>query len=286
MSEPLEYRIAGSDLQYVLFTLKPGESVVGEPGAMMFMDESVTMETRLGDGADAGIITRVLGAFKRLFTGESMFSTVYTNPAEAPQRVAFAAGIPGKIVAVDLAENGGTVICQKGAFMCGDRGVQVGLAFKKRLRVGFFGGEGFIMQKLSGEGLAFIHASGSLVMTALGPGQALKVDTGCLAAMQASTTYDIRYVGKLKSAFFGGEGLFFAHVKGPGRVWLQSLPVRRLASGIFANAAVGGRSLIGRLWYFILIILFVILSLAGGVEQEEGGEGGDGGQTDEMTEQR
>lgn len=261
MTAPLSYRIEGSDLQFVEFTLQPGEAAVGEPGAMMYMDQDVTMDTVLGDGRDVGLLTRLGGAFKRLFTNESMFSTLFTNPTSKPLRVAFAAQFPGKLMPVDLAANGGAVICQKGAFMCGSRGVQVGVAFKKRLRVGLFGGEGFIMQKLTGEGIAFIHASGTLTAATLGPGEAIKVDTGCLAALQTSTTYDIRYVGKLKSAFFGGEGLFFAHVKGPGTVWLQSLPIRRLSRGIIAGG--GGRSLGGRLWYFILIILGVIIALAG-----------------------
>lgn len=260
----LNYRIEGSDLQFVEFTLQPGETAIGEPGAMMYMDEAVTMDTVLGDGGDAGFFSRLVGAFRRLFTGESMFSTCYKNPTAQPQRVAFAAAYPGKIVAMDLAANGGTVICQKGAFMCGTPGVQVGLAFKKRLRVGLFGGEGFIMQKLSGDGLAFIHATGTLTETVLGPQQALKVDTGCLAALQSTASYDIRYVGKLKSAFFGGEGLFFARVQGPGKVWLQSLPVRRLASGLFAQAALGGGSGRGRLWYFVFVIVVILLSLAGG----------------------
>ena len=263
MTTALQYRIEGSDLQLVEFTLQPGEVAIGEPGAMMYMDQAVTMDTVLGDGSDAGLFTRLGGAFRRLFTGESMFSTRYANSAQAPRRVAFAAPYPGKIMAVDLAANGGTVICQKGAFLCGTPGVQVGVAFKKRLRVGLFGGEGFIMQKLSGDGLAFIHASGTLIETNLGPQQTLKVDTGCLAALQSSATYDIRYVGKLKSAFFGGEGLFFAEVRGPGKVWLQSLPVRRLASGLFAHAMMGGRSGGGRLWYFILVIFAVLVSVLG-----------------------
>jgi uncharacterized protein (TIGR00266 family) len=263
MTTPLDYRIEGSDLQFVEFTLAPGDTAVGEPGAMMYMDEDVTMDTVLGDGRDVGLVTRLVAGIKRLFTGESLFSTLFRNPTGRPLRVAFAAQFPGKIMAIDLAANGGTVICHKGAFMCGTRGVQVGVAFKKRLRVGFFGGEGFIMQKLSGEGMAFIHATGTLTSTMLAPGESLKVDTGCLAALQASATYDIRYVGKLKSALFGGEGLFFAHLKGPGQVWLQSLPIRRLSRGIVANGiAVGGQSGIGKLWYLVLVIIGVLVALA------------------------
>jgi uncharacterized protein (TIGR00266 family) len=258
--KPAEYRLEGSDLQYVELILQPGESAVGEPGAMMFMDEGLTMDTRLGDGIDEGLLARIAGAFKRAFTGESIFSTLYNNPTPRAQRVAFAAPSPGKIMAVDLAANGGSLICQKGAFLAGTQGVRVGLAFKKRLRVGFFGGEGFIMQKLTGHGTAFIHASGTLTAMQLGPGQALKVDTGCLAALQTTATYDIRYVGKLKSSFFGGEGLFFAHLKGPGTVWLQSLPIGRLAASIMAGS-MQRRGSGGRLLYFAVIILAVIFTL-------------------------
>ncbi|MES2490996.1 MAG: TIGR00266 family protein [Pseudomonadota bacterium] len=256
-----EYRIEGSDLQFVQLTLSPGAVAVGEPGSMMFMDDPVVMDTVLGDGANEDFFARIVGAFKRAFTGESMFSTLFKNPTTQPQRVAFAAPSPGKIIAIDLAENGGAIICQKGAFLGGTQGVRVGIAFKKRLRVGFFGGEGFIMQKLTGTGIAFIHASGTLSEQTLGPGESLKVDTGCLAALQTSATYDIRYVGKAKTAIFGGEGLFFAHLKGPGQVWLQSLPVQRLAKGLFAHAfSARGRSPLGRL-YLIAIVIFVIASL-------------------------
>ena len=263
MSTPLQYRICGSDLQFVEIVVRPGEAVVGEPGAMMYMDEALDMETVLGDGRDIGLGGRLFGAFKRLFTGESMFSTLFSNNTDVPLRVAFASETPGKIMALDLATHGGTVIAQKGAFMCGARGVQVGVAFKKRLRVGFFGGEGFIMQKLTGEGIAFINTSGTLMEVMLEADNALKVDTGCLAALQTSVTYDIRYVGKLKSALFGGEGLFFAHLQGPGKVWLQSLPIRRLSRSILAQAMPGRGSPAARLWYFLLIIIVVILSLMG-----------------------
>jgi len=256
-----EYRIEGSDLQYVQLTLPPGAAAVGEPGSMMFMDDAVTMDTVLGDGANEPFLSRIAGAFKRAFTGESIFSTLFHNPTLKSQRVAFAASSPGKIIAIDLAENGGAIICQKGAFLGGTQGVRVGIAFKKRLRVGFFGGEGFIMQKLSGTGLAFVHASGTLTEFTLGPNDALKVDTGCLAALQTSATYDIRYVGKAKTALFGGEGLFFAHLKGPGQVWLQSLPVQRLAKGLFAHAFRASRRSPLGLIYLIFIILFVIVSL-------------------------
>jgi uncharacterized protein (TIGR00266 family) len=256
-----EYSIEGSDLQFVELKLAPGAKAVGEPGSMMYMDDAIQMDTVLGDGADEGFFARIGGAFKRMFTGESMFSTLFINPTDQPLRVAFAAPSPGKIVPIDLEENGGAIICQKGAFLGGTQGVRVGIAFKKRLRVGFFGGEGFIMQKLTGNGIAFVHASGTLTEQTLGPNDSLKVDTGCLAALQTSATYDIRYVGKMKSALFGGEGLFFAHLKGPGQVWLQSLPVQRLARGLFAHALSGrGRSPLGRV-YLILIVIFALFTL-------------------------
>ena len=265
--DPIPFRIVGDDLQFVEMTLAPGQSAVGEPGAMMYMDEGLVMDTVLGDGASTrfGFLGRLGNAFKRLFTGESMFSSVFNNPTPRALRVSFAAPYPGKIIAVDLAAQGGELICQKGAYLCAARGVRVGIAFKKRLRVGFFGGEGFIMQRLHGEGLAFVHASGTLVETILGPNEALRVDTGCLAALQPSVTYDIRYVGRLKSAFFGGEGLFFAHLRGPGTIWLQSLPIRRLSSGIMANAFKGGGSGgWGARLYLVFIIAAILVATCAG----------------------
>lgn len=255
----LNYRIEGSDLQFVQVSLAPGETMVGEPGAMMYLDEGIGMDTRLGDGVDEGLFSRLLGALKRVFTGESMFSTLFENETSRPLRVAFAAPSPGKILAIDLAAHGGSLICQKGAFLAGTQGVRVGLAFKKRLRVGFFGGEGFIMQRLTGQGVAFIHASGTLTEMQLGPGQMLRVDTGCLAALQTSATYDIKYVGKLKTTFFGGEGMFFAHLKGPGTVWLQSLPVRRLVKSLAAGST--QRGIGARLLYFAIVILAVLFTI-------------------------
>lgn len=256
----LNYQIQGSDLQLVQVSLAPGETVVGEPGAMMYLDEGISMDTRLGDGVDEGFGSRLLGALKRAFTGESMFSTVFENTTNRPLKMAFAAPSPGKILAIDLAAHGGSLICQKGAFLAGTQGVRVGLAFKKRLRVGFFGGEGFIMQRLTGHGTAFIHASGTLTEMHLAPGQALRVDTGCLAALQTTATYDIKYVGKLKTTFFGGEGMFFAHLKGPGTVWLQSLPMNRLLKSLSAGSSRGGSPVL-RLAYFAFIIIFVVISI-------------------------
>jgi uncharacterized protein (TIGR00266 family) len=255
----LQYRIEGSDLQFVEVVLPPGQSMIGEPGSMMFIDDGITMDTRLGDGIDEGLFARVGGAFKRWLTGESIFSTLFANAGQHNARVAFAAPLPGKIMAVDLAANGGALICQKGAFLAGTQGVRVSLAFKKRLRVGFLGGEGFIMQKLTGDGTAFIHATGTLTEMHLQPGQSLRVDTGCLAALQTTASYDIKYVGKLKTSLFGGEGMFFAQLKGPGTVWLQSLPVRRLTASLLGGA--GRQGGLGRFWYFLIVIAAALIAL-------------------------
>lgn len=258
----LTYRIDGSDLQYVEITLAPGDAVVGEPGAMMYADEGIDMDTRMGDGDDASFFGRLAAGFKRSFTGENFFTSIFTNNAGRPLRVAFAAPSPGKIVAVDLASIGGTLICQRGAFLGGTRGVRVGLAFKKRLRAGMFGGEGFVMQRISGNGTALIHASGTLAQITLRAGEALKVDTGCLAALQTSVTYDVQYVGKLKTSILGGEGLFLAQLKGPGIVWLQSLPLQRLRASLLGASMAQSRGLGARMAYFIGVIIFVIVMLS------------------------
>jgi uncharacterized protein (TIGR00266 family) len=258
----LTHRIEGSDLQYVEITLAPGDAVVGEPGAMMFADEGVDMDTRMGDGDDTNFFSRLAAGFKRSFTGENFFTSVFTNGTGRPLRVSFAAPSPGKIIAVDLASVGGTLICQRGAFLGGTKGVRVGLAFKKRLRAGFFGGEGFVMQRIYGVGTAFIHASGTLAAIELRAGEALKVDTGCLAALQTSVTYDVRYVGKLKTSILGGEGLFLAHLMGPGTVWLQSLPMKRLRASLFGASMAQNSGIGAKLIYFIIVILVIIGTLA------------------------
>jgi uncharacterized protein (TIGR00266 family) len=258
---PMQYRIEGSELQYVEITLAPGESAVGEPGSMMYTDDGVTIETRMGDGDDAGFGGRLASGFKRTLTGESFFTSVFKNTATRPLRVAFAAPSPGKIIAVDLASMGGTLICQKGAFLGGTPGVRVAIAFKKRVRAGMFGGEGFIMQKLTGSGTVFIHASGTLAPLELRAGEQLKVDTGCLAALQTSVNYDVVYVGSVKTSVLGGEGLFLAQVKGPGTVWLQSLPINRLRATLAGMPQ--SRGLGARLWYFLLVIAIVVLTLMG-----------------------
>ena len=242
-SDVIDYQIIGQESQYVEVELDPGEAAIGEAGSMFYMQDGVSLETVFGDGSQqGGFMSKLLGAGKRLLTGESLFMTVYSNQAGGKRKVAFAAPYPGTIIPVNLARMGGQFICQKDAFLCAARGVSVGIAFQKRLGVGFFGGEGFIMQKLEGDGLAFVHAGGSLLTRELAPGELLRVDTGCLVGMQASVDYDIEYVGKVKTALFGGEGLFFAALRGPGTVWLQSLPLSRLASRIFAAAPQTGGS--------------------------------------------
>jgi uncharacterized protein (TIGR00266 family) len=234
----VDYEIKGAEMQFVEVELDPGEAAVGEAGSMMFMDAGITMDTVFGDGSasQGGLFGKLLGAGKRLITGESLFTTVYTNSARQKQRVAFAAPYPGKILAMDLRQLGGTLICQKDSFLCAAKGVSLGIALQQKLGVGFFGGEGFIMQKLEGDGLAFVHAGGSLLERELQPGQTLMVDTGCVVAYTPNVSFEIQYVGKIKTALFGGEGLFFAKLTGPGTIWLQSLPFSRLASRIFAAA--------------------------------------------------
>ena len=239
----IDYEIRGAEMQFVEVELDPGEAAIGEAGSMMFMDGGITLDTVFGDGSaqQGGLFGKLLGAGKRLITGESLFTTVYTNQGSAKQRIAFAAPYPGKILPMDLRQLGGTLICQKDAFLCAARGVSLGIYFQQKLSVGFFGGEGFIMQKLDGDGLAFVHAGGTVLRRELQAGQTLLVDTGCLVAMTPNVNFEIQYVGKIKTALFGGEGLFFAKLTGPGTVWLQSLPFSRLASRVFAAAPQTGR---------------------------------------------
>ena len=240
----IDYEIRGAEMQFVEVELDPGEAAIGEAGSMMFMDPGIAMDTVFGDGSaqQGGLFGKLLGAGKRLVTGESLFTTVYSNSAQRKQRVAFAAPYPGKILPMDLRQLGGTLICQKDAFLCAARGVSLGIALQQKLSTGFFGGEGFIMQKLEGDGLAFVHAGGTVVRRELQAGESLLVDTGCVVAYTAGVAFDIQYVGKVKTALFGGEGLFFARMAGPGTVWLQSLPFSRLASRVFAAAPQRGGS--------------------------------------------
>ncbi|NLK52793.1 MAG: TIGR00266 family protein, partial [Syntrophomonadaceae bacterium] len=236
--------------------LDPGESVIAEAGALMYMEDDIFMETIFGDGSDknagSGLMGKLFGAGKRLLTGESLFMTLFTNNGSRKKHVAFAAPYTGKIVPLNLKTLGGTVICQKDAFLCAAKGVSIGIDFRRKLGVGFFGGEGFIMQKLEGDGLAFVHAGGTIIQKELQVGEVLMVDTGCLVALTREVNYDIQMVRGIKSVFFGGEGLFFAVLRGPGSVWLQSLPFSRLANRIYqAMPATGGRkeegSLLGSL---------------------------------------
>ncbi len=240
----VDYEIKGAEMQFVEVELDPGEAAVGEAGSMMFMDAGIGMDTVFGDGSQqtGGFFGKLLSAGKRLVTGESLFTTVYTNNAGAKQRIAFAAPYPGKILPMDLRQLGGTLICQKDAFLCAARGVSLGIAFQQKLSVGFFGGEGFIMQRLDGDGLAFVHAGGTVLRRELAAGQTLLVDTGCVVAYTPGVNFEIQYVGKIKTALFGGEGLFFAKLTGPGQVWMQSLPFSRLASRVFAAAPQNGGS--------------------------------------------
>lgn len=240
----IDYDIRGAEMQFVEIELDPGEAAIGEAGSMMFMDAGIGMDTVFGDGSaqQGGFFGKLLGAGKRLVTGESLFTTVYSNNASTKQRVAFAAPYPGKILPLDLKQLGGTLICQKDAFLCAARGVSLGIAVQQKLSTGFFGGEGFIMQKLDGDGLAFVHAGGTVVKRELAAGQSLLVDTGCVVAYTPGVNFEIQYVGKIKTALFGGEGLFFAKLTGPGTIWLQSLPFSRLASRVFAAAPQRGGS--------------------------------------------
>jgi uncharacterized protein (TIGR00266 family) len=238
----IDFQIFGDDMQFVEVELDPQEGVVAEAGGMMYMEDGIEMETIFGDGSQqsSGFLGSLMGAGKRLLTGESLFMTVFYNKAMGKKHVSFGAPYPGKIVPVHLSEIGGELIAQKDSFLCAAKGVSVGIAFNKRIGAGLFGGEGFIMQRLQGDGWAFVHAGGTLMQRDLGPGEVLRVDTGCIVAFQPSVDYDIQYVGKIKSALFGGEGLFFATLRGPGRVWLQSLPLSRLADRIYAAAPKGG----------------------------------------------
>jgi uncharacterized protein (TIGR00266 family) len=242
--DAIDYEIRGAEMQFVEVELDPGEAAIGEAGSMMFMEAGIAMDTVFGDGSaqQGGLLGKLLGAGKRLVTGESLFTTVYTNQAPGKQRVAFAAPYPGKILPMDLRSLGGALLCQRDAFLCAARGVSLGIAFQQRLGAGFFGGEGFILQKLEGDGLAFVHAGGTVLERELAPGQTLLVDTGCVVAFTPGVQFDIQYVGKIKTALFGGEGLFFAKLSGPGTVWLQSLPFSRLASRVFAAAPQRGGS--------------------------------------------
>jgi uncharacterized protein (TIGR00266 family) len=234
----IDYKIYGDDMQFVEVELDPQETVVAEAGSFMMMDDDIHMETIFGDGSGGGggLMGKLFSAGRRILTGESLFMTTFTNVGSGKKHVSFAAPYPGKIIPMDLSQYGGKMICQKDAFLAAAKGVSVGIEFQRKLGVGFFGGEGFIMQKLEGDGLTFIHAGGTITKKDLLPGQTLRVDTGCLVAMTGGVQYDIEFVKGVKTAMFGGEGLFYATLRGPGSVWIQSLPFSRLASRVFAAA--------------------------------------------------
>ena len=233
MADVIEYKIYGDDLQLVEVELDPGEGVRAEAGTMTYMEQGIEMQTSTGGG--------LLRGLKRAVTGESFFITSFLNQANRKAHVAFAAPYPGKVIPLDLRQLGGQFLCQKDSFLCAAQGVEIEVAFTKRLGAGFFGGEGFILQRLQGDGLVFVHAGGTIIEKNMAAGETLRVDTGCLVALQPSVSYEIQFVGKVKTALFGGEGIFFAALRGPGKVWLQSLPLSRLADRIYKAAPRAGK---------------------------------------------
>lgn len=238
-ADEIDYRIVGSEMQFVEVELDPGESAVAEAGAMMYKDSSIQMEAVFGDGSNAGdgsFMGKLLGAGKRLITGESLFMTVFTHAGQGKAKVAFGAPYPGNIIPLKLDTVNGTLICQKDCFLAAAKGVSIGIHFQRKILTGLFGGEGFIMQRLDGDGQVFLHAGGTIVERMLQAGEIVHVDTGCLVAMEQSVEFDIQQAGNIKTALFGGEGLFFARVQGPGRIWLQSLPFSRLAGRMLQSA--------------------------------------------------
>lgn len=240
----IDYRIFGEEMQCVEIELDPQETVVAEAGAFMYKDQPVQMQTIFGDGSkqNQGIFGSLLNAGKRLLTGESLFMTAFTHSGSGKAKVAFASPYPGKIIPLDLQIMGGKVVCQKDAFLCAAKGVSVGIEWQKKLGTGLFGGEGFIMQKVEGDGLAFVHAGGHIIERTLQPGEVLHIDTGCVVAYTKDVDFDVQMVGGVRNTLFGGEGFFFAVLRGPGKVWLQTLPISRLASRIIQYAPqTGGR---------------------------------------------
>jgi len=235
-SHEIDFKVWGEEMQCVELELDPGETAMGESGSFMMMDEGIEMQTIFGDGSQqtGGFFDKMLSAGKRLLTGESLFMTAFTNNGAIKQRVSFAAPYPGKIIPMDLSALGGKMICQKDAFLCAAKGVSIGIEFQRKLGTGLFGGEGFIMQKLEGDGMAFVHAGGYVLERTLEVGELIKIDTGCIVAFTSNVDYDIQFVKGIKNMVFGGEGLFYATLRGPGKVWIQSLPISRLASRVIA----------------------------------------------------
>jgi uncharacterized protein (TIGR00266 family) len=251
----IDYRIYGEEMQFVEIELDPDETVIAEPGSFLMMDEDIEMQTIFGDGTgqERGLMDKLFGAGKRLLTGEKLFMTTFTHRGYNKAKVSFASPYPGKIIPLDLSIYGNKIICQKDAFLCAAKGARVGIEFSKRLGRGFFGGEGFIMQKVEGDGMAFLHAGGFIIEKDLAEGEHLRVDTGCLVGFTEDVDYDIVFVGGIKNTVFGGEGMFFASLIGPGKVWIQTLPISRLADRILSNTkgyAGGGKgegSILGQL---------------------------------------
>jgi|TARA_R110002110_G_scaffold326871_2_gene538627 uncharacterized protein (TIGR00266 family) len=238
----IDYTIYGEEMQFVEIELDPNEGVISEAGSFMMMEGDIKMETLFGDGSaqDNSVMGKIFGAGKRLLTGESLFMTAYYNNGIGKKKVSFASPYPGKIIAIDLKKFGGKFICQKDAFLCAAKGVSIGIEFSKKLGRGLFGGEGFIMQKLEGDGMAFVHAGGTTATKELEVGEKLKVDTGCIIGFDSTVSYDIELIGGIKNTLFGGEGLFFASLTGPGTVYIQSLPFSRLAKRVWMAAPQGG----------------------------------------------
>ena len=243
-SHEIDYQIIGDDIQLVEVELDPGETVIAEAGVMNYMEADIEFAAKMGDGSNPnqGFFGKLMGAGKRMLTGESLFMTHFTNEGRKKRKVGFAAPYPGKVIPLDLHEYDGEILCEKGAFLCAAYGTKVDIAFRKKIGAGLFGGEGFILQRLQGDGMAFIHSGGSIIKRQLGEGEKLRLDTGCLVAMTTDVEYDIERAGSLKSMFFGGEGLFLATLEGPGIVWMQTLPFSRLADRIISASAVGGGS--------------------------------------------
>ena len=244
-SDEIDFKIFGAEMQFVEVELDPGESAVAEAGAMMYKGVDIAMSTIFGDGSGTSggrFMDKLIGAGKRLLTGESLFMTVFTHTGQGKAHVAFGAPYPGNIIPVHLQQIGGSLICQKDSFLCAAKGVSIGIFFQRKILTGLFGGEGFIMQKLDGDGMVFMHAGGTVVERVLGPGEVLHVDTGCIVALEPSVRFDIQQAGGIKTALFGGEGLFFAILQGPGRIWLQSLPFSRLAGRMLQAAPQRGGS--------------------------------------------
>jgi len=240
----IDYKIVGEEMQCVEIELDPQETAMAESGSFMMMEDGIEMESIFGDGSQqqGGLLGKLISGGKRLLVGEGLFMTSFTNMAYGKKHVVFAAPYPGKVIPLDLSALGGKIVCQKDAFLCAAKGVAIGIEFQRKLGTGLFGGEGFIMEKLEGDGMAFVHAGGHIIEKILSPGEIIKIDTGCIVAFTKDVNYDIQMVKGIKNIVFGGEGVFFAMLTGPGTVWVQSIPISRLASRIIQYGAAGGRS--------------------------------------------